>query len=115
MQLCENDLGVKGEYMQLKVMISQPMNGKTDEEILFIRKNAKKYLESIGYDVVDTFFQDGPSGKEASRPIYFLGKSLKAMAFCNVVYFCKGWENTRGCRIEHAVASEYGLKILYQD
>ena len=23
--------------------------------------------------------------------------------------------NTRGCRIEHAVATEYGIPILYED
>lgn len=29
-------------------------------------------------------------------------------------YFCKGWENTRGCRIEHEAAKAYGLEIIYE-
>lgn len=29
--------------------------------------------------------------------------------------FCKGWENARGCRIEHDAAVAYGLEVLYED
>ena len=28
--------------------------------------------------------------------------------------FCKGWENARGCRIEHEAAKAYGLEIIYE-
>ena len=34
------------------------------------------------------------------------------MTLCNAVYFCKGWENARGCKIEHMCAEVYGLKII---
>lgn len=37
------------------------------------------------------------------------------MSKCNAAYFCTGWENARGCRIEHAAAKAYGLQILYED
>ena len=33
----------------------------------------------------------------------------------HAAYFCKGWENARGCRIEHAAAVAYGLEVLYED
>lgn len=26
-----------------------------------------------------------------------------------------GWENARGCRIEHDAAVAYGLEVLYED
>ena len=32
------------------------------------------------------------------------------MSKCNAVYFCKGWENARGCRIEHETAKAYGFR-----
>ena len=32
------------------------------------------------------------------------------MSECDTVYFCKGWENARGCKIEHEVAKSYGYK-----
>ena len=37
------------------------------------------------------------------------------MSRCNAVYFCKGWENARGCKIEHDAAVAYGLKIIYEE
>ena len=42
----------------MKAMLSQPMNGKTNEEIVAIRKRAIKELEAAGYEVVNTFFTD---------------------------------------------------------
>lgn len=45
-------------------------------------------------------------------PLCFLAKSLENMSLCHAAYFCKGWENARGCRIEHDAAVAYGL-ILF--
>lgn len=48
-------------------------------------------------------------------PLCYLAKSLENMSKCHVAYFCKGWENARGCRIEHDAAVAYGLEVLYED
>lgn len=48
-------------------------------------------------------------------PIFYLAQSLEQMAKCSAVYFCQGWESARGCRIEHEVASRYGLAIYYEE
>lgn len=52
---------------------------------------------------------------EKLLPLCYLAKSLENMSLCHVVYFCKGWENARGCRIEHDAAVAYGLEVLYED
>ncbi len=105
-----------------KAMISQPMAGKTDEEIVATRERAIKALEEKGYEVVDTLFTAAWGEKEAMKqcgveqiPVAFLCKSLAAMSLCHTVYFCKGWENARGCKIEHEVAVAYGLEVLYEE
>lgn len=106
----------------MKAMISQPMAGKTDEEIIETRERATKILEKHGYKVIDTFFTDEWTNNEKLKekgdivqiPIYFLSKSLEAMSKCHAVYFCKGWKNARGCRIEHDAALAYGLNIIYE-
>jgi hypothetical protein len=36
------------------------------------------------------------------------------MSECTTVYFAKGWENARGCKIEHEVALQYGMEIIYE-
>lgn len=48
-------------------------------------------------------------------PLSFLAKSLENMSLCHAAYFCKGWEQARGCRIEHDAAVAYGLTILYEE
>ena len=47
-------------------------------------------------------------------PLCFLAKSLENMSQCHAAYFCKGWRNARGCRIEHEVALAYGLTVIYE-
>lgn len=41
-----------------KAMLSQPMAGKTDEEIIATREQAIKILEAKGYEIVNTLFTD---------------------------------------------------------
>ena len=106
----------------MKAMLSQPIAGKSEEEIIATRERAIETLESTGYEVVNTLFTDKWYSKENMEqrgviqiPLCFLAKSLESMSLCHAAYFCKGWEQARGCRIEHEVAIEYGLTILYEE
>lgn len=108
--------------MKMKAMLSQPLNGKTEEEILATRERAIAALESKGYEIVNTLFTNewysAAKCKECGAvniPLMFISRSLAKMSLCHAVYFCKGWKNARGCRIEHAVAEAYGLTILYEE
>lgn len=104
-----------------KAMISQPMAGKTEEEIVTTREKAISYLEKLGYEVVNTKFTDEWYSKEAMKergvvniPLCFMAKSLNAMCNCHAVLFCEGWEKARGCVIEHSAAKAYGVDIIYE-
>lgn len=95
-----------------KLFISQPMRGKTDEEILAVREKAIKSAErKLGeqVEVIDSFFQNAPA---EARPLWFLGKSLELLSTADVVYFAKGWEDARGCRIENQCAIEYDIEVI---
>lgn len=106
----------------MKAMLSQPMAGKTDEEIISTREKAVKVLEVKGYDVINTLFTDEwyNADKMQERgvvqiPLCFLAKSLENMSLCHAAYFCKGWEKARECKIEHDAAVAYGLEIIYEE
>lgn len=108
--------------MKKKAMLSQPMAGKTDEETVAAREKAIADLEAMGYEIVNTLFTDERYSNEAMEgrgviqiPLCFLAKSLENMSLCHAAYFCNGWENARGCRIEHDAAVAYGLDVLYED
>ena len=105
----------------MNAMLSQPMNGKTEEEIIATRNRAISFLQEKGYEIVNTLFTDEWYSNESMKnrgvvqiPLCFLAKSLENMSLCHVVFFCKGWEDARGCRIEHEAAKAYGLEIIYE-
>ena len=43
------------------------------------------------------------------KPLWFLGKSLELLAGADIAYFAEGWQDARGCRIEHTCAAEYNI------
>lgn len=95
-----------------KLFISQPMRGKTDEEILAVRSDAiQAAKDAIGEDVevIDSFFQNAPAD---ARPLWFLGKSIEMLSTADIAYFARGWKDARGCRIEHQCAEEYGIHTI---
>lgn len=105
-----------------KIMISQPMNGLTDEQIAETRNRFLEYAKKEGLTVVNTFFSDEYYSKESITqrgvvqiPLSFLAKSVENMSLCHKAYFAKGWENARGCKIEHEIAKQYGLEIIYEE
>lgn len=101
--------------MKKKAMLSQPMAGKTPDEIVEVRDKAVKHLEGLGYEVLDTYFPNDFNGLPMdilNKPLSFLGQSLMYMFYCDAVYFCKGWDKARGCRIEHDAAVAYGLEVI---
>ena len=105
-----------------KAMLSQPMNGKSDDEIIATREKAIAVLTGMGYEIVNTLFTDEWYSQKSMEergvvqiPLCFLAKSLENMSLCHAAYFCKGWENARGCKIEHDAAVAYGLDIIYEE
>lgn len=98
------------------------MAGKTEEEIIKTREKAIKTLKNKGYEIVNTLFTDEWYSQEKMKergvvqiPLCFLAKSLENMSLCHAAYFCKGWENARGCRLEHEAAAAYGLEIIHEE
>lgn len=104
----------KSIYEGKKVMISQPMKGKTREQIEAERKAVVDLITNTGGEVIDTIF--APSPEEAqNKPVWYLSKAIEAMSTVDIVVFCPGWENARGCVIEHIIASAYGITLIHVD
>lgn len=98
-----------------KLFISQPMKGLTVEEIELVREQAiKEATEIYGEElsVIDSFIKNAPHG---AKPLWFLGKSIELLSTADVAYFCKGWDTTRGCIIEHECANSYGVDVIIEN
>ena len=81
----------------MKVMISQPMRGKTNEQIRQERAELVQKLENKGYEVVDTVFENAPADEDVA--IYMLSQSIRYIGKVDGIVFMKGWENASGCKI----------------
>lgn len=97
----------------MKIFISQPMKDKTDEQILEERNRAietiKQKFNTTDVEIIDSFMQGAPHD---AKPLWFLGKSLQFLSEADVAYFVKGWNNYRGCKIEHTCAKEYNIETI---
>jgi len=100
----------------VRVFISQPMRGRSREEIDAERdaafgEVAEMMLDARGEDCqeVPSYI---PSLGDQMPPLYVLGAAIQLMASADVAVFCRGWESARGCRIEHECAVEYGVEII---
>lgn len=98
--------------MQL-IYISQPMKGRTDDDILeertlILRKLQKKLNDDVS--ALDNMYESRL--KINKHPLWFVGESLKKMAIADYVVFCDGWENERECWIEHVCAEKFRKSIL---
>lgn len=103
---------LKPAGLRRKVFISQPMRGKSNQEIqtereAIIRTAKSVYGENV--EIIDIFFKDAPA---EARPLWFLGKSLELLSTADIAVFSHGWQAARGCRIEHTCAVEYGVEVL---
>lgn len=98
----------------MKVMISQPMRGKTNEQIVEERQEIINGLKQEGLEVLDTIISEN-APKDMDEAIYYLSKSIELIGKVDCVYFMNGWEKARGCRIEHEVAVSYGKTLFYQN
>lgn len=105
-----------------KIMISQPMAGLTESQILEARNKFLEFAKKEGLEAVNTYFKDEWYSKESMSkrgvvniPMCFIAKSIEMMSLCDKVYFAKGWKNARGCKIEHEVAITYGMEIIYEE
>lgn len=94
----------------MRVMISQPMRGKTNDEIRLERESLIEQLTEEGHIVVDTIISE-EAPKNMDEAIYYLSNSIEFIGKVDGVVFMPNWENARGCRIEYEVAKEYGKFI----
>lgn len=95
-----------------KLFISQPMVDRTDEEIFAEREKAiaeAKDLLDDEIEIIDSYTN------VLMNPLGYLGYSIACLSKADVAYFAKGWQDYRGCKIEHRCAVDYGIKVILSE
>lgn len=95
-----------------KIFISQPMRGKSIEQIKEEREVAintlKAHYESI--EILESVFDDF---NEGTHPLKFLSRAIDTLADADIAVFMDGWRDARGCKIEHECAINYSIPVWY--
>ena len=99
----------------MKIFISIPMNGRSDEEVLSEMNTIVQDYEDIygsETELIETLLpiNNTPVNNEG---VYMLGRSIELMAQADAVIFAPNWKKYRGCRIEEQVARSYGIRRYY--
>lgn len=103
-----------------RIYISIPISGHDLEEV---KAKARDISERLLWDVFElkkgchrpdviTPFDVCP---EPDKPYsYYMGKDIEALLECDTVYFCKDWQNSKGCMAEFEIARIYGKQIIFE-
>lgn len=101
----------------MKVYISQPTKGFTDEEIKATREAAVKDIRERKLVDGDFTLIDRVSTKDAPKDandLWTLGKAILTLYNADYVYFVRGWARDPQCRVEHQLCMqrEYEKNII---
>ena len=98
-----------------KVFISLPITSRSEKTLEERIAEAKKeawlmanVFRKEGYEPITPFDVTTDGMSEAQC----IGACITALLECDCVFFCLGWKNSRGCRIEHFIATEHNIEII---
>lgn len=114
--------------MYKNIFISQPMTGKSEEEILATRQKAIDKIhqlfdaDGVEINIIASYINDATRKRfeehvsdNINWDIYWLSKSLQRLAMADMIWLCDGWEYSNGCNIELECATRYGISIMYPE
>ena len=114
--------------MYKNIFISQPMTGRSEEEILATRQKEIEKIhrffdaDGVEINIIDSYIDDVTRKYFEEHitdginwDIYWLSQSLQRLALADTIWLCEGWEYSKGCNIELKCAIQYGLNIVYSE
>ena len=110
--------------MYKNIFISQPMTGKSEEEILATRQKVIDKIHQLAskdgeqVNIIDSYIDDATRkhfqkyvSDDINWDIFWLSQSLERLAMADMIWLCDGWEHSKGCTIELKCAIQYGLDV----
>ena len=114
--------------MYKNIFISQPMSGKSEEEILATRQKEIEKIhqlfdaDGVEINIIASYIDDATRkhfkehvSDDINWDILWLSQSLERLAMADMIWLCDGWEYSKGCNVELECATQYGLDSVYSD
>lgn len=96
----------------MKVFLSHPMHGLSEEKVTELRSKIKASLDDfIGeFEIIDNYHHKNVP--ENAGRLWHLGASIQMMEEADLIVFCPGYEEAKGCRIEKAICDKYNIPYI---
>jgi hypothetical protein len=97
--------------MAKTIYISGAITGQHPDLVKKVFSEAEYMLILLGYKVVNPLtlnHQHDQSWEE------YMAVDIKALFKCDAIYMLSNWHNSRGAKIERAVAKAMGIEIIYE-
>ena len=98
----------------MRIYISGPITGTTDYMERFAAAECELWYKGWD-DIVNPAEILSVQLPEGSSWETYMGESLKLLCECDAIYMMRGWEGSRGARLEHVVAEALELRVLEQE
>lgn len=95
----------------MKIYLSGKISGTDLDYVRRLFDKVATTLQSLGHKVVNPLC-NGLSEHDPWEE--HIAKDIINLMDCEGIYMLQGWEDSQGARIEHAVAKEIGLKVMYE-
>lgn len=89
----------------MKVYISGKITGDADYKQKFA--NAEEMARAVGFEV----FNPARVSDEGKPWEWYMKQDIKELMDCDAILLLKGWEESRGARLEAYIASQLKIKI----
>lgn len=84
--------------------ITENANYKTDFEV------AETVLKNAGYEPINPAKEHLPDG---ATWVDYMRHDIQLLCDCDAIYMLAGWRKSEGAKIEHKLAQDLGIEIIY--
>lgn len=93
-----------------RIYISGPITGRAFYRARF--EQMQEILEHYGFDVVNPAY-NSMAAPNATHEEY-MRICFAQMRICDAIVFLKGWEDSKGAKMEHDIAKNTNMKMFYE-
>ncbi len=103
----------------MKVYISGPITLFGDYQACF--KKAEEHLVGLGYGVINPVdfgkYLEEKYKEEGKTPKWenYMRGDIELLLSCDGIYMLKGWEKSKGAKLEHEIATALKIKMMYEE